>query len=83
MIIPARTSVTGTDPARSTRLNERDYNMVAYAWGLRYQQSNQWALETLSLAAEPGIASRHNSPWYRKYTRMRLPRTSTNRCSAG
>jgi hypothetical protein len=50
-----------TDPARSTRLNERDYNMVAYAWGVRYQQSNQWALETLSLAAEPGIASRQQA----------------------
>ena len=50
-----------TDPVRSTRLNERDYNMVAYAWGLRYQQSNQWALETLSLAAEPGIASRQQA----------------------
>jgi hypothetical protein len=46
------------DPARSLRLHERDYNMVAYAWGTRYQQSNQWALETLAMAAEPGITSR-------------------------
>jgi hypothetical protein len=50
-----------TDPARSTRLHERDYNMVAYAWGTRYQQSNQWALETMALAAEPGIASRQQA----------------------
>lgn len=50
-----------TDPARSVRLNERDYNMVAYAWGTRYQQSNQWALETLALAAEPGIANRQQA----------------------
>ncbi|MCU0763392.1 MAG: DUF2145 domain-containing protein [Hydrogenophaga sp.] len=50
-----------TDPARSVRLNERDYNMVAYAWGTRYQQSNQWALETLAPAAEPGIATRQQA----------------------
>ncbi len=46
------------DPARRTRLHERDYNLVAYAWGTRYQQSNQWAIETLSMAAEPGITTR-------------------------
>ena len=27
--------------------------MVSYAWGRKYQQSNQWALETLALAMEP------------------------------
>ncbi|UCU94881.1 DUF2145 domain-containing protein [Hydrogenophaga taeniospiralis] len=47
-----------TDPARSLRLHQRDYNMVAYAWGTRYQQSNQWALETMTMAAETGVASR-------------------------
>ena len=47
-----------TDPARSVRLHQRDYNMVAYAWGTRYQQSNQWALETLAMAAEPGLTTR-------------------------
>ncbi len=50
-----------TDPARSLRLHERDYNMVSYAWGTRYQQSNQWALEMLALAAEPGIATRQQA----------------------
>lgn len=50
-----------TDPARSVRLNERAYNMVAYAWGSRYQQSNQWALETLAMAAEPGVANRQQA----------------------
>lgn len=47
-----------TDPRRSLRLHERDYNMVAYAWGTRYQQSNQWALETMAIAAEPGVTTR-------------------------
>ena len=27
--------------------------MVSYAWGQKYQQSNQWALETLAAAMEP------------------------------
>lgn len=47
-----------TDPVRSTRLNERQYNLVSYAWGTRYQQSNQWAIETLAMAAEPGLTTR-------------------------
>ena len=46
------------DGGRSLRLHQRDYNMVAFAWGARYQQSNQWALETMALAAEPGVTSR-------------------------
>lgn len=47
-----------TDPVRSIRLHERSYNMVSYVWGTRYQQSNQWAIETMALAAEPGITTR-------------------------
>ena len=34
------------------------YNMVAYPWALRYQQSNQWAIETLAGAMEPRATSR-------------------------
>ncbi|MGB3879712.1 MAG: DUF2145 domain-containing protein [Diaphorobacter nitroreducens] len=41
------------DGARATRLHQRAYSMVSYAWGTIYQQSNQWALETLALAMEP------------------------------
>lgn len=41
------------DGARATRLHQRAYSMVSYAWGTTYQQSNQWALETLALAMEP------------------------------
>jgi hypothetical protein len=29
-------------------LHERRYSMVSYAWGRRYQQSNQWAIETFA-----------------------------------
>lgn len=37
------------------RLHEPRYNMLAYPWSTRYQNSNQWVLETLAAAsAEPG-----------------------------
>lgn len=38
---------------RTLALHQRPYNMVSYVWGNKYQQSNQWALETLALAMEP------------------------------
>lgn len=41
------------DNARTTLLQHRPYSMVSYAWSQRYQQSNQWALETLAAAMEP------------------------------
>jgi hypothetical protein len=54
------------DPQRSVRLNARPYNLVSYPWSTRYQQSNQWALETLASAAEPGIQSREQAQaWLR------------------
>jgi hypothetical protein len=41
------------------RLHAPDYNMVAYAWSTRFQQSNQWALETLAAArGGEGVRSR-------------------------
>jgi hypothetical protein len=46
------------DNAAVARLHTPRYSMVAYAQGTRYQQSNQWALETLAMAAEPANASR-------------------------
>ncbi|AOW14843.1 hypothetical protein LPB72_20650 [Hydrogenophaga crassostreae] len=55
-----------TSPERSARLNTRAYNLVSYPWSTRYQQSNQWALETLAMASEPGIASRSQAQaWLR------------------
>jgi hypothetical protein len=43
---------------RVTRMHGRAYNMLAYPWATRYQQSNQWALETLALALAPQVDSR-------------------------
>jgi len=39
--------------ARAAALHTPAYSMVAYAWGREYQQSNQWALETLAAGAAP------------------------------
>ncbi|MCZ8220012.1 MAG: DUF2145 domain-containing protein [Acidovorax sp.] len=42
------------DKGRTKALQHLPYSMVSYAWGRKYQQSNQWALETLAMAMEPG-----------------------------
>lgn len=39
--------------ARLLRFDVAPYSIVSYAWGQRYQQSNQWAIETLAGAMEP------------------------------
>ena len=41
------------DRGRTRALQHAPYSMVSYVWGRKYQQSNQWALETLALAMEP------------------------------
>ena len=46
------------DNGRALTLHQPRYGIVSYAWGTRYQQSNQWAIETLALAAEPGLRQR-------------------------
>lgn len=54
------------DPRRSVVLHEPAYNLVSYAWGQRYQQSNQWAIETMAMATEPGVATREQAQaWLR------------------
>ena len=39
--------------AQATKLHHSAYSMVSYPWSQRYQQSNQWAMETLASAMEP------------------------------
>ena len=39
-------------------MNIAPYSIVSYAWGNRYQQSNQWVLETIAAAMEPGTIHR-------------------------
>jgi hypothetical protein len=49
------------DNGRVSRLHTRAYNMVAYPWAQRYQQSNQWLIETLASAAEPDAHTRERA----------------------
>ncbi|HEY0844777.1 MAG TPA: DUF2145 domain-containing protein [Noviherbaspirillum sp.] len=46
------------DDRRSVRLHHKPYSIVSYAWGKTYQQSNQWAIETLAAAMMPSISTR-------------------------
>lgn len=47
-----------TDNPRAVSLHHRPYSIVSYVWGQRYQQSNQWAIETLAWAMQGGEPSR-------------------------
>lgn len=47
-----------TPPARAISLHHKPYSIVSYVWGRKYQQSNQWAIETLALVLEPQLRSR-------------------------
>lgn len=47
-----------SDRASLLRLHERRYNLVAYPWSTRYQQSNQWVLEMIASARLPVTADR-------------------------
>jgi hypothetical protein len=49
------------DNARIDDWHEPRYSMVAYPWSTRYQQSNQWALETLAGAMDAGATDRRRA----------------------
>ena len=49
------------DKSAVARLHNPHYSVVAYAWAEQYQQSNQWAIETLAMAMEPAATSRHRA----------------------
>ncbi len=46
------------DTPRATALHHKPYNLVSYPWSIKYQQSNQWAIETLAAAMEPSATTR-------------------------
>ena len=56
-------------PTRNiTRLHSPPYSVVSYAWGNKYQQSNQWVIETLAAAMEPKtILGREQAQAWLKY----------------
>ena len=54
------------DNLRVDRMHTRAYSMVAYPWAQQYQQSNQWAIETLAYAVDDGVNSRERAQaWLR------------------
>ncbi|MCA0239626.1 MAG: DUF2145 domain-containing protein [Proteobacteria bacterium] len=54
------------DNRRVATLHRAAYSMVAYPWAQTYQQSNQWAIETLALAEEPAADNRERAQaWLR------------------
>jgi hypothetical protein len=54
------------DNRRVARLHTRAYSMLAYPWSTRYQQSNQWALETLAMTQDPAADTRERAQaWLR------------------
>ena len=50
-----------TDDQRLVQWHTPAYSVVAYAWSTRYQQSNQWALETLAGSLDPAAATRERA----------------------
>jgi hypothetical protein len=46
------------DKNRMKLMHIKPYSMVSYVWGNKYQQSNQWAIETLAAALEGSIHTR-------------------------
>ena len=55
------------DKARLKSLHSPAYNMVSYPWSTRYQQSNQWAIETMAAALDAQITNRDQAQsWLKK-----------------
>lgn len=53
--------------SRALSMHHKPYSIVSYAWGLKYQQSNQWATETLAMAMEPTITNRDQAQAWLKF----------------
>jgi hypothetical protein len=49
------------DKDRTTALHTKPYSMVSYVWAQKYQQSNQWAIETLAAAMDSNIRNRQQA----------------------
>ncbi len=54
------------DNTSVARLDTPAYNMLAYPWAVRYQQSNQWAIETLAMSQDASASTRERAQaWLR------------------
>jgi hypothetical protein len=50
-----------TDDRRLVQWHTPAYSVVAYPWSTKYQQSNQWALETLAGSLDPAATTRERA----------------------
>lgn len=48
-------------------LDVPQYNVVAYPWSKRYQQSNQWAIEMIAMAMSPRVRAREQAQAWLKF----------------
>ena len=55
------------DTTRTSAMHSKPYSIVSYAWAQKYQQSNQWAIETLAAAMEPGVRNREAAQAWLKF----------------
>jgi hypothetical protein len=64
--VQARLVAVLGDNLQLAKLHTGAYSMVAYPWSTRYQQSNQWALETIALSQDEAAATRERAQsWLR------------------
>ena len=59
--VQERLLATLSDNTAVARLNTPAYNMLAYPWSVRYQQSNQWAIETLAMTQDSAASTRERA----------------------
>ncbi|NDI87038.1 DUF2145 domain-containing protein [Undibacterium crateris] len=67
------------------QLHEASYNMLAFAYATRYQNSNQWGLEVLAAASDPAIQTRQQAQdWLKaqRYQPQNLRLSSMTRLGA-
>ncbi len=64
--VQTRLLATLRDNTLVAQLNTPAYNMLAYPWALTYQQSNQWAIETLAMTQDSSANTRERAQaWLR------------------
>ncbi|HZF79869.1 MAG TPA: DUF2145 domain-containing protein [Rubrivivax sp.] len=64
--VQARLRPLLSDNRRIGQLHAAAYSMLAYPWAQQYQQSNQWALETLAMAQDSDASTRQGAQGWLK-----------------
>jgi hypothetical protein len=66
--VQARLLPALSDNTRVAQLHTPSYNMLAYPWAITYQQSNQWAIETLAMTQDDAATSRERAQTWLRLT---------------